>query len=211
MHFRLHWETHMVVLRMLMSTVLVALPFTATAADPVSPEATASAPGKYPELTEIIEGFSKRTGTKFNLDPRVRAIPGLIGIDPARITYEQLLATLAIHQYVTYVQDGVVIVVPDASARQLPTRVHTDTNFKADDNEWVTLLLAPKKTCAAQLVPILRPLMPQAAHLAADPQSGSLVAVDRVANLRRIADLVDKLDKAASGKGTCGDSGKSGS
>ncbi|HEX6397437.1 MAG TPA: hypothetical protein VFZ95_08440, partial [Steroidobacteraceae bacterium] len=81
------------VLRMLISMVLVALPFTVTAADPATPEAPNSASGKSPELTDIIESFSKRTGTKFNLDPRVRAIPGLIGIDPGKITYEQLLAT----------------------------------------------------------------------------------------------------------------------
>ena len=200
----------MTVLRMMALMMLAVVPLGAAAADPTPAEAGDSAPGKYPELTDIIENFSKRTGRKFNLDPRVRAIPILVGIDPGKITYEQLLATLTIHQYVSYVQDGVVIVVPDAIARQLPTRTYTDTNFKADDNEWVTLLLSPKKACVAPLVPILRPLMPQAAHLAADPQSGALLVVDRAANVRRVADLVDKIDKAASGQADCG-AGKGGS
>lgn len=193
----------MPVLRMLILVTLASLPLPATAAETMPSEGAKHAPGEYPELTDIIKSFSKRTGRKFNVDPRVRTIPMFAGIDPDRITYEQLLATFAVHGFASFVQDDVVIVVPDANARQLPTRTFTDASFKADDNEWVTLLLVPKKACAAQLVPILRPLMPQAAHLAADPHGGLLVLVDRAANARRIADLVNRLDQAASGKQDC--------
>jgi general secretion pathway protein D len=201
----------MPVLRMLTLIALVALPLSAAAQESPSRESASSAPGPYLELMDIIQGFSKRTGRKFNIDPRLRAIPMYAGIDPNRLTYEQLLATFTVHGFASIVQDDVVIVVPDASARQLPTAVHIDTNFKAVDDEWVTLLLTPKKACAPQLVPILRPLMPQAAHLAADPHSNSLVLVDRAVNVRRVADLIDKLDKAATGRQNCGGGSKAGS
>ncbi len=194
----------MPVMRMLTLIALAALPLAAAAQESPSRESTSSATGPYLELIDIIRSFSKRTGRKFNVDPRVRAIPMYAGIDPNKLNYEQLLATLTVHGFASVVQDGVVIVVPDASARQLPTPVHVDTNFKAVDDEWVTLLVTPKKACAPQLVPILRPLMPQAAHLAADAHSNSLVLVDRAVNVRRVADLIDKLDKAASGKQDCG-------
>jgi len=200
--------------RMLMLTLiaLACLPLAAAAQEPAPRESASSAPGPYVELTDIIQSFSRRTGRKFNIDPRVRAIPIYAGIDPGSITYEQLLATFTVHQFASIVQDDVVIVVPDAIARQLPTPVHTDLHFKADDNEWVTVLLTPKKACAAQLVPVLRPLMPQAAHLAADLQSNSLVLADRAANARRVGDLVDKLDKASTGNQDCGsNSSKAGS
>ena len=51
--------------------------------------------------------------------------------------------------------------------------------------------------CVAQAVPVLRPLMPQAAHMAADVQSNTLIISDRAANARRIVDMVERLDKAA--------------
>ena len=190
----------MPVLRMLTLTALASLSL-ATAAQESPPRE--SAPRAYQELTDVIQSFSKRTGKKFNIDPRVRAIPVFAGIDPDRITYEQLLATFTVHGFASIVQGDVVVVVPDANARQLPTHVHTDTRFKAGDDEWVTVLLTPKKTCAPQLVPILRPLMPQAAHLAADPQSNSLILADRAANVRRVGDLIDRLDKAATGTRDC--------
>ena len=200
----------MSVLRTLTLMALVSLPL-AVAADDSTPRSSAgSAAGARPELADIIRSFSKRTGRKFNIDPRVRAIPMFAGIDPDKITYEQLLATFTVNGFASVVQDDVVIVVPDANARQLPTPVYTDLNFKAGDDEWVTLLLTPRKACAPHLVPILRPLMPQPAHMAADLTSGSLILVDRAANLRRVGDLIERIDKAANGKVDCG-GGKSGS
>ncbi len=51
--------------------------------------------------------------------------------------------------------------------------------------------------CVAHAVPVLRPLMPQAAHLAASAQSNTLIISDHAANARRIIDMVERLDKAA--------------
>lgn len=200
----------MSVLRTLTLVALVSLPLAATAQEPSSKESPGASSVQYPELIEVIQDFSKRTGRKFVVDPRTRGNAVLVGIDPNTITYEQLLSTLAVNYFATVVQGDVIVVVPDASARQLPTPVYTDLQFKAADDEYVTLLLTPRKACAAQLVPVLRPLMPQAAHMAADMKSGSLILSDRAANVRRIATLVDRLDRAASGKPGC-EAEKSGS
>jgi general secretion pathway protein D len=67
----------------------------------------------------------------------------------------------------------------------------------------VTLLVQPKKVCASYLVPVLRPLMPQAAHLAAEIQTNMLIINDRAGNARRIASLVDELDRRGSGTKDC--------
>lgn len=48
---------------------------------------------------------------------------------------------------------------------------------------------------AAQLVPILRLLLLQAAHLAALPDQKALVLVDRFANIKRIAAVIRSLDR----------------
>jgi general secretion pathway protein D len=49
---------------------------------------------------------------------------------------------------------------------------------------------------AAQLVPILRPLLPQSAHLASHQQSNSLIIADRPQNIRRMVELVRRMDQA---------------
>jgi general secretion pathway protein D len=157
------------------------------------------------ELADVFAGYAKRSGRKFILDPRVRATGGLVGIDANKITYEELLALASVHMFVVVPQGDVTVVLPDANARQQPTPVYTDARFKALDDEWVTLLLSAKNACTAHLVPILRPLMPQAAHLAADPMSNHIIVSDRAVNARRIANLIERLDAAAPAGRGCPD------
>ena len=99
--------------------------------------------------------------------------------------------------FAAYEANGVVRVVPDANARQLPTPVTTEIPPGALDDEYVTVMITAKNMCTAQAVPVLRPLMPQAAHMAAYPLSNTLIISDHAANARRIVDMVERLDKAA--------------
>jgi type II secretory pathway component GspD/PulD (secretin) len=54
--------------------------------------------------------------------------------------------------------------------------------------------LARKNAPAAQLVPILRPLLQQAAHLGAFPCKNTLLRGDTYANVKRIEQIVRALD-----------------
>ena len=47
---------------------------------------------------------------------------------------------------------------------------------------------------AAQLVPILRPLVPQQGHLVAYPQSNVLIISDTAANVGRLASIIGRID-----------------
>jgi type II secretory pathway component GspD/PulD (secretin) len=62
------------------------------------------------------------------------------------------------------------------------------------DAEFVTKVITVKNVPAGQLVPILRPMLPQAAHLVAFPCNNRLLIVDTFANVRRIENVVESLD-----------------
>jgi general secretion pathway protein D len=182
------------------ATLLAALPMSAAAAD--EPPARSSGQsrehgGPYADIADLIERVRKKTGRQFLLDPRVRAeVPvGLLDLD--QLDYARLLDILRLNQFSTYEADGLVVVTMDANARSMPIAVTSTVNPKALDAELVTVLMQAKNVCAAQTVPILRPLMPQNAHLAAMPQTNSLLLVDSAANARRIEDLFGRLDKHA--------------
>jgi general secretion pathway protein D len=53
-----------------------------------------------------------------------------------------------------------------------------------------------KNVCAAQTVPVLRPLMPQAAHMAAYPETNNLILSDHVSNLHRLVTIIEALERA---------------
>ncbi len=88
---------------------------------------------------------------------------------------------------------GYVQIVPDANARSMS--VPTVTNKGArPDYEVVSTAVVVKHVSAAQRVPILRPLLPQYAHLAAYPCTDTLVIVDTFSSVRRVEGLVRSLD-----------------
>jgi general secretion pathway protein D len=180
-------------LRIAMVSLLLALPVTAAEQD----SGTAPSSRSDIEMYDLIARFAKRTGKQFIIDPRVRAQVPLAGMDPDRITYEKLLAILAVNQFAAVARGDWIIVVPDANARQLPTPVYTDRNFKSGaPDDIATLVVTVKNVCAAQAVPVLRPLMPQAAHMAAFPDTNTLILSDHVSNLHRLVTVLEALERA---------------
>ncbi len=155
--------------------MVLALPVLASAAEPAASPCVAASSHSDDgmEMTDLIDKVAKRTGKQFIVDPRVRAIVSSTGIDLEKVDYGRLLAILTIHQFAAYESNGVVKVLPDASARQLPIPVTSEVPANALDDEYVTVMFQAKNMCAAQSVPVLRPLMPQAAHLAAFPQANT--------------------------------------
>lgn len=73
----------------------------------------------------------------------------------------------------------------------VPTITSKDTR---PASEYVSQIVTVRNVSAAQLVPILRPLLPQASGLVAFPATNSLIIVDRFANLRRVEGLTKALD-----------------
>ncbi|HUQ08959.1 MAG TPA: hypothetical protein VM146_01495 [Steroidobacteraceae bacterium] len=176
--------------------VLLTCSLAALAATAAAQESSKMSPGAGGvEISEVIAKYAKRNNKQIVIDPRVRAQVPLAGIDAGDLTYDQLLAVLNVHMFSVVNSGGVMAVVPDANARQFPSPIYSDLDFKAADYEIVNLLVTPRKVCAAQLVPVLRPLMPQAAHLAAEVQTNTLIINDRAVNARKIATMIGQLDK----------------
>src|SRR5204863_501539 len=79
----------------------------------------------------------------------------------------------------------VVKILPDANARQIPS-IDLPDHVSATSDEIVTQVIDVKNVSAAQLVPILRPMIPQYGHLAAYPSSNILIISDRAGNVNRM-------------------------
>jgi general secretion pathway protein D len=85
--------------------------------------------------------------------------------------------------------------VPDATARSMPGDDLPDRVSRTSD-EIVTQVIQVKNVNAAQLVPILRSLIPQNGHLAAYQPSNILIISDRAANVNRIQRIIARIDQA---------------
>jgi general secretion pathway protein D len=134
------------------------------------------------DIRQVIEAVGEVTGRNFLVDPRVRANVTLLSFSPMspEAFYQAFLATLQVHSFAAIDEGDVVKIVPDANARMLPTGA-TGTG-----DDIVTQTVALQNIGAAQLVPILRPLIPQYGHLAAHQPSNMLIIADRAGNVQRM-------------------------
>jgi general secretion pathway protein D len=156
-------------------------------------ESTSRAPEGGVPIEKIIAAVAHKDGHKFLVDPRVRANVLLLGQDISNISLAQLQTILAVYGFETVESGGYVLILPDANARQVATPIYTGKE-SYPDAEVVSTVLQVKNISAAQLVPILRPLIPQYGHLAAYPATNSLILTDRFSNVKRILTLIKSME-----------------
>jgi general secretion pathway protein D len=155
-------------------------------------------------LERLIAIVARKTNKKYLLDPRVNAQIHLVGQDPSSLTYNELLTILQVYGFVAMEGGGYIRVLPDANARQTAQPPIT-AGQTYPDAQYVTYVIPVKNSPASMLVPILRPLLPQYAHLAAYNCSNTLLIADSFANVKRIETLVKQLDVGEPYKDTaCG-------
>ena len=75
--------------------------------------------------------------------------------------------------------------------------MHPGLAAETEGDRIVTQTVQLTNVGAAQLVPILRPLIPQYGHLAAHPGSNTLIIVDRGSNVDRMLSIVARMDQAS--------------
>jgi general secretion pathway protein D len=151
---------------------------------------------KDADLGQIIEAVSAVTGKNFIVDPRVKAQVTMLSSTPMSPAafYEAFLSILQVHGFVAVPSGKVIKIIPDANARQVPGN-DLPSRVSSTSDEIVTQIIAVKNVSAAQLVPILRPLIPQYGHLAAYPASNMLIISDRASNVSRMVRIVQRIDQ----------------
>ena len=100
---------------------------------------------------------------------------------------------MQVHGFVAVTSGEIIKIVPDASSRQYPGSPNIED---ASNEDFVTQVIEINNISATQLVPILRPLLPQYGHLAAHAGSNVLIISDRANNVDRIIDIVSRIDQS---------------
>lgn len=151
---------------------------------------------KDAEISTVIGTIAEITGKNFIIDPRVKGKATVISSRPMskEEAYQVFLSLLEVHGFATVEVGKTTKVVPDVNAKQSSTGVASIDHPGAGD-EIVTQIIPVEYVIAAQLVPILRPLVPQQGHLVAYAPSNVLIISDRAANINRLVELIKRIDK----------------
>jgi general secretion pathway protein D len=107
--------------------------------------------------------------------------------------YNVFLSILQVHGFATVPTKNAIKIIPDATAKQSSAPFNPASRNPGD--QLITRVLLIKHINAAQLVPILRPLVAQQGHLAAYPTTNVLIISDRASNILRIDRIIAEMDK----------------
>ena len=151
---------------------------------------------KEADITAVVSTVADITGKNFVIDPRVKGKVTIISSRPMERDeiYQIFLSVLQVHGFAAIETGNVVKIVPSANAKQIAVPLASDKAPGRLD-ELVTRVIELKNVPAAQLVPILRPLVPQQGHLVAYPPSNSLVISDHASNIERLYEIIRRIDK----------------
>jgi general secretion pathway protein D len=152
---------------------------------------------KDADIRQVVEAVSAVTGKNFILDPRVTGRVTLLSPTPLGpdALYQAFLSILQVHGYVAIDSGDLIKIIPDATARQFPSQIGTSSAAGPDD--LATQVVQLRNVGATQLVPILRPLIPQYGHLVAHSGSNMLIISDRAANVERMLSIIRRIDQAS--------------
>jgi len=149
---------------------------------------------KNAEIREFIDQVAEITGETFILDPRVKGQVSVLSKTPLSLSevYQLFLSVLATHGFSVVTQDGQARVIPNAEAKA------EANSGEAAPGQLETRLIQVQQGSVAELIPLIRPLVPQYGHLAAVTSANALIISDRSANIARIEDLIRQLDHKGS-------------
>ena len=151
------------------------------------------------DIQAFISQVADMTGKNFVVDPRVRARDVTV-VSTKSLTssevYELFLSVLQVHGYAAVPAGDIIKIVPNTTAKQ--SNLPLVGKNAAGGEELVTRVIPVENSPVEELVPVLRPLVPQYGHLAAVGSANALIISDHMDNIRRMEAIIASLDSAES-------------
>lgn len=170
------------------------LPLVGALASPVALAQTWKINLRDADITAFIGEVADITGKNFAVDPRVKG--NITVISNKSLTrdqvYELFMGVMNVNGVVAIPSGNTIKLVPDVNAKQ--AGVAFDLRQRARGDQVVTRVIWLDNTNPNDLIPALRPLMPQFAHLAAVPGTNALIVSDRADGISQLEALVKTLD-----------------
>lgn len=156
------------------------------------------------DIDQVIAAIGMISGRNFLIDPRVKGTLNIVSAKPVprELTYQILLSSLRLQGYAAVEANGVTTILPESDAKLHGSQVNVvgstvgRPSVRSSGNRLVTQVYPLKHESAAQLVPILRPLIAPNNTIAAYTNSNTLVITDYAENIARLTKIIDAVDQA---------------
>lgn len=178
-----------------------------SATDAVAEDTTGAPAAKAPtriwnlqdaDILSVINEVSQETGKNFVVDPRVTGKITLISSKPLKQDeiYQVFLSVLGLIGYSAIPNGNVVKIVPNMESGEQATAV-ASRRHPGEGDEVVVRVIPLENVSATQLIPVLRPMLPQWSNISSYAPGNVLILLGRAANLERLMNVIQDVDKAS--------------
>lgn len=150
------------------------------------------------DILSVINEVSQETGKNFIVDPRVNGKITLISSKPLKRheVYQVFLSVLGLLGYSAIENGNVVKIIPNMESGEVATAVATK-RAPGQGDEVVVRVIPLTNVSSTQMIPVLRPLLPQWSNISSYSPGNVLILLGRANNLKRLATVIQEIDKAA--------------
>ncbi len=173
---------------------------------PVAPETKKTHPANIQRLwnlqdadiLSVINEVSLETGKNFVVDPRVNGKISLISSKPIKPdqVYDIFLSVLGLLGYSAIPSGNIIKIVPNMESNEYATRV-ASAAAPGKGDEVVIRVIPLENVSAAQIMPVIRPMLPQWSNVSSYAPGNILILLGRAGNLARIIDVIHNVDRAS--------------
>lgn len=151
------------------------------------------------DILSVINEVSLETGKNFVVDPRVTGKISLVSSKPIKPdeVYNIFLSVLGLLGYSAIPSGNVVKIVPNMESGEYATRIATARSPGKGD-EVVVRVIPLENVSANQLIPVVRPLLPQWSNVSSYTPGNVLILLGRADNISRIAGIIHNIDQTSS-------------
>ncbi|STX51610.1 type II protein secretion LspD [Legionella busanensis] len=148
------------------------------------------------DIRAVIAEVSRVTGKNFIVDPRVQGKISIVSATPIsdKELYQVFLSVLQVSGYAAIPSGQVIKIVPNIDAKTVTTDLLDDLRHPPRGDDMMVEVVPVRFVPAEQLIPVLRPLMPQWSNVSAYGPSNMLILSGRASNIHQLANIIRQVD-----------------
>ena len=149
------------------------------------------------DIESVVKTVSIISGRNFVLDPRVKGTINVVSSSPIapELAYPILISALRLQGFTVVDGNGtgVVKIIPEADAKT--HAIPTTTRSVSHEYRLITRVFPIRGESAAQLLPILRPLVTANNSISVYPANNTLVITDYADNIKRLEKVIASIEQ----------------
>ncbi|WP_419418601.1 GspD family T2SS secretin variant LspD [Legionella sp. D16C41] len=151
------------------------------------------------DIRAVIAEVSRLTGKNFIIDPRVQGKISIVSTTPIsdKELYQVFLSVLQVSGYAAVPTGDVIKIIPNIEAKTVTTDLLDELRNPPRGDAMMVEVVPVRFVPAEQLIPVLRPLMPQWSNVSAYGPSNMLILSGRANNIRQLANIIRQVDTSS--------------